>query len=191
MALLKKLNNWWLAYEYKHTTLAILAIILFVFAFDSALLVAALRSLDQLGYASGFIAGAFSVSFFTAAPALVLLVELSQHLDMLTLAFLVALGAAVGDWLMLKFFEERIFAELTPLAKKLHVHHVIRKLSRPSTRWIVALIGALIISTPLPDEIGLALMGISRYNRFVILAICFVLNMAGALVVISAAQAWW
>lgn len=187
--MLKKLNAWWLAYEYKHTTIAIIAIVLFVALIDSALFVSVFRLLDEAGYISGLVAGLLSVSFFTAAPALLLVVELAQHLNPWLLALLVAIGSVVGDWLILKFFEERIFTELRPIFTKLRLPQLKKRLNRPSTRWVLALTGALFISSPLPDEIGLALMGISRYNRFKILVICFVLNFIGAFVVINAANA--
>lgn len=187
--MLKKVNTWWLNYEYKHTTLAVLGLALFVLLVDSALFITVFRTLDSAGYVSGFIAGLFSVSFFTAAPALLLVIELAQHLDPLLLALLMALGSALGDWLILKFFEERIFTELRPLFIKWRLPRLKRRLDRPATRWILVLGGALFISTPLPDEIGLALMGISRYNRVKILIICFALNFAGAYAVIVAASA--
>ncbi|HVI69321.1 MAG TPA: hypothetical protein VM581_02585, partial [Magnetospirillaceae bacterium] len=119
--MIKRLNKWWLAYEYKHTTLAILLLILFVLLVDSALLASIFRVFDDAGYISGIAAGLLSVSFFTAAPALLLVVELAQHLDPLLLALLVAIGSLLGDWLILLFFEERIFAELRPIFTKLRL----------------------------------------------------------------------
>jgi len=183
------LNKWWLAYEYKHTTLAVLAIVLFVFLIDSALIVGAVHTLDDIGYFSGLVAGAFSVSFFTAVPALVLILDLAQQFDAFTLALLVALGSVVGDWLILKFYEERIFTELAPLIDKFNIRRLKESLERPATRWILVVAGAFVISSPLPDEVGLALMGISRSNRWAVLAICFVLNLIGAWLIILAAQA--
>lgn len=184
-----RVNEWWLRYEYKHTTLALLAIALFVFIIDSALIVGVVHALDEIGYVSGLIAGALSVSFFTAVPALVLIVDLAQQFDALLLALLIATGSVLGDWLIIKFFEERIFTELAPLIDKLRLRHIKKALERPATRWILVLVGAFFISSPLPDEVGLALMGISRSNRWVVLSICFVLNFVGALLLILALQA--
>lgn len=188
-SMLTRMNRWWLRYEYKHTTLAICAMVLFVVLIDSALLVSVARFFDEWGYASGIVAGFLSVSFFTAAPALVLLLELAQRLDPFLLSFLVAVGSVFGDWLIIKFFEERIFTELQPIFRKLKLHKIKHHLDRPATKWMLVLLGALFVSSPLPDEVGLALMGVSRSNRAAVLAICFVLNMIGAFIIISAAQA--
>jgi hypothetical protein len=40
-------------------------------------------------------------------------------------------------------------------------------------------LGALIIASPLPDEFGLALMGISRMRALVLMPISFVMNALG------------
>jgi hypothetical protein len=187
---LKKINAWWLDYEYKHTTLALCALVLFVLVIDSALLVSVIHKIDEFGYVSGLLAGALSVSFFTAAPALVLLIDLAQFLDPLLLAVLVAIGSVAGDWLIIKFFEERIFTELGPVIEKLKLRRIKQALSRPYGKWVLVVIGAIFVSSPLPDEVGLALMGVSKANRFFVLALCFFLNFIGAFIVILAAKAW-
>lgn len=188
--MLNNINEWWLDYEYKHTTLALLALLLFVFLIDSALLVSVIHTIDEFGYVSGLAAGVLLVSFFTAAPALVLLIDLSQFHDPLLLAVLVAMGSVVGDWLIIKFFEDRVFTELRPAIEKLRLRRIKRALEKPYGKWILVFIGAIFVSTPLPDEVGLALMGVSKANRFFVLLLCFLLNFIGAFIVILAAKAW-
>ncbi|MGH7196242.1 MAG: hypothetical protein ACREGJ_00565 [Candidatus Saccharimonadales bacterium] len=178
----------WLRYQYKHTTLAVAVVVAFVLLLDSALLVSTFTFFENLSYAGGFIAGALAVSFFTALPALVLLATLATQLDPLLLAFVAALGSAVGDWLILLFFEEKVFHELRPLVKKTGAMRAMRLLDRPATRWILVSTGAIIVSTPLPDEVGLGLMGVSRFNKLYIATLCFFLNGAGLLAFILAVR---
>ncbi|HET9412461.1 MAG TPA: hypothetical protein VFO38_06540 [Candidatus Saccharimonadales bacterium] len=184
-----RLNRWWLRYEYKHTTLAVMAVILFVSLFDSALLGTAFSYLQGLGYIGGFLAGVLSTTFFTAVPAVVLIVELATagH-DPLFLALIVGLGSAAGDMLLLVFFEEKIFYELRPIFKRLRLSFLLHdKRKRASVSKLLA--GALIIMTPLPDEIGLGLLGISRFPKAFIFVICLALNTLGAALVILAVRA--
>lgn len=181
-------QDWWLRYEYKHTTLAVLIIALFIVLLDSALLAATFGVLEGLGYVGGFIAGVLSVSFFTAAPALVLLVALAPELNPLTLAIAAAAGSAAGDWLILFFFQEKIFHELKPLIEKTGLTRAFKALDRPATSWILVTAGAIIISTPLPDEIGLSMMGISRLKRLYLLILCFILNGLGLWALIMATR---
>lgn len=187
---LQKVNRLWLSYEYKHTTIAIIALLFFVLLFDSAFMTTAFQYLNQLGYFGGLVAGMLSASLITAAPALVLVVELAQHLDPLTLALIVGLGSAIGDMILLLFFEERIFQELAPLGRKFGVARFVkraRKRRRMSTPLLLT--GAFVIMTPLPDEVGLGLLGISRFPKVFIFIICLALNTLGNSLVIFTARA--
>lgn len=184
-----KLNRWWLRYEYKHTTAALIAVVLVVLFLDSVVLTAILVWLEGLGYVGGFIAGVLSVSFFTAAPAVVLMVGLAPQLEPYWLALVIGTGSTLGDWIALKFYDEKVFYELRPLFKKLCVPSLVRIMRHRFTSWILFLAGAFIIATPIPDEVGLSLMGISKFRRRYILFICFLLNTLGALTLILIARA--
>lgn len=186
---LKRLNHWWLRYEYKHTTLAILAIWLFILLLDSALLAAIFSFAEDMGLLGGFVAGVLSVSFFTAAPAVVLLVGLATHAEPYWLALAWAVGSTLGDWLILRFYQEKVTSELRPLFKRLRMRQFVRLLRHRYTSWILFLFGAVIIATPLPDEVGLGLMGASRLRQRYIIFMCFMLNALGALAIILAARA--
>ena len=185
-----RLNKRWLTYEYKHTTAAVAGVLLFVLLFNTAFMSSVFSFLNQLGYTGGLIAGVLSASFITAAPALVLIVELAQHLDPLALALVVGLGSALGDLVLLLFFEERIFHELAPLGRRLRIKRFIRRRAGKRKRMSAPLLmaGALVIMTPLPDEIGLGLLGISHFPKTFIFIICLALNTLGASLVIAAAR---
>lgn len=186
---LHHINEWWLRYEYKHTTLFILWLMLFVVFFDSAIISGLLRSVEGLGYVGAGIAGVLSVSFFTAAPAAIALIGLADRLDPIALAIVAGAGAMVGDWLLLQFFEERIFHELKPIFIKLHIHHLLMVLQHKATRWILLVLGAFVIMTPLPDEIGIGLLGISHVKPTYLLMVTFVLNTLGLLALVAIVRA--
>ena len=46
-------------------------------------------------------------------------------------------------------------------------------------RWVLPFVGALIIASPFPDEIGLGLMGLSRMRVRDLMIISFVMNAIG------------
>ena len=56
-------------------------------------------------------------------------------------------------------------------------------------RWLTPLIGAIIVASPLPDEIGLALMGLSGLRTAMFLPLSFILNFFGILAVGLAVRA--
>lgn len=186
-----RLNRRWLAYEYKHTTAAVVSVLLFVLLFDTAFMSSVFLYLNSLDYLGGLIAGALSASFITAAPALVLIVGLAQNLDPLALALIVGLGSAIGDMVLLLFFEERIFQELAPLGRRLKLKRLVRRSAGKRKRMSAPLLlaGAAVIMTPLPDEVGLGLLGISHFPKTFIFVLCLALNTLGAALLITAARA--
>jgi membrane protein DedA with SNARE-associated domain len=185
----KHVRSWWRDYEYKHTTLAFGAMLLFILLLNTALAAVVLEWVRNVGYIGAFFAGMLSTSFFTTVPALALIIDLSNDLNPFLMALVGGVGAAFGDWLLIKFFEERIIYELKPLFKKMHAPEMVRRLDYKYTRWILLLTGAFILASPIPDEIGLALMGISNFKQRYIVLICFALNTIGIFVVIELARA--
>ncbi len=183
------LNKWWLRYEYKHTTLAILGIWLFVLVIDSALIAAIFTFIEDLGYVGGFIAGILSISFVTAAPAVILLIDLAGKVDPHILALSWAIGSTVGDWLAVRFYQDGVFHELKPLFKRFRIKSLVRVMKHRFTSWILFLVGAVVIASPLPDEVGLGLMGLSHIKRPYVIFMCFLLNLVGALIVVLAIRA--
>lgn len=183
-----KFSRWWRAYEYKHSTLAILAIILFILTIDTALVQALLANINTLGLTGIFIAGILFVSFFTAAPAVVLLISAADNYNPLLIAVVAGFGSLIGDWIILKIFEEKVAYELYPLARKFGFMPFIRLLKRKIFRPVALALGAFFIATPLPDEMGIALLGLSHLKFYKILAIAFVLNTVGIYALVQASR---
>lgn len=175
----KTLKSIIINFEYKHTTAAIITIVLFVLALDTAIVKALIDEIVGLGLIGVFLAGMLFVSFFTAAPAIVLLATFTQDYNIFVVSLIGGLGAMLGDWIILKTFEDKIGSELVPLAKKLKLMDFISLLHKKSYAGITATIGAIIIASPLPDEAGLALLGLSKISTIKLLVLTFVLNAAG------------
>ncbi len=186
---LHSLNQAWLRYEYKHTSIAIIMAILFIALLDTTVVAGLLSLVKHLGYFGAFLVGVLSVSFFTTAPAILLLIDLANELDPVALAIIGGAGAMIGDWLLMLVFEERVVRELKPLLRKLHVHEMIVRLRYKYTSWILVMAGAIALSTPIPDEIGVALLGVSRIKQAYVLGICFILNTLGIFLIVLTARA--
>ena len=50
-------------------------------------------------------------------------------------------------------------------------------------KWLIPFMGALVVASPLPDEIGLAMMGFSKIRTSLFIPISFLLNFLGILVI--------
>jgi hypothetical protein len=54
--------------------------------------------------------------------------------------------------------------------------------------WLLPLVGAIIIASPLPDEPGVAMLGISKIRRWVFTVVVFFLNTIGVYFLMRAAR---
>lgn len=135
-----------------------------------------------------FVIGIFFTSAFTLAPAAVFLGELSQHVSPWTVALFGALGAMCGDLLLFLFIRDRLADDIKAMFPKRAVRHVLNSFHLGFWKWLAPILGALIIASPLPDEFGLSLLGLSRTRLAVLMPVAFVMNFLGILLVASIAH---
>lgn len=162
----------------------LVAILLAVTPALSAVLLAG-RSWHALG---SFIAGIFFTSIFTTAPATVALAEISHSNSLWLTAFFGACGALLGDLFIFKFVRDNvardfefIFREIRQEKRWLKIHHHWKELH--AFKWLVPLAGALLIASPLPDELGLTILGLSKIKMRVMIPLTFGLNLLGIVVI--------
>ncbi|OGC44761.1 hypothetical protein A2V54_01655 [candidate division WWE3 bacterium RBG_19FT_COMBO_53_11] len=114
----------------------------------------------------GSLAGGFFYAFgFTAAPATAVLLIIAGEQNYFLAGVLAGLGALIGD-LGIFFFLRGFFArDLTQLSKT-HFANVLRKEERLVLgRWqkyLSMIIAGFIIASPLPTEIGVAILSSNR-----------------------------
>lgn len=179
----------WQSWEYKHTTRVIIALLVFILLLNTSIMTTAFGAVEAMGYVGIFLSGVMFVSLFTAIPAFLLLVSFGDF-NPLAIAVVAGLGSMIGDYLILRYAEEQVAYELKPIAFRFGIPQTIGYLQgKKSTLGLVRLLGALIIVSPLPDEIGIGLLGMGKLNRAAFLAICYTLNTIGILLVVLAARA--
>jgi len=140
-------------------------------------------SVNELKIIGSFIAGFFFTSAFTIAPAAIALTEISQSTSPVTVAFWGALGSLVGDLVIYLFVRDRFSDDLIEV---LHTFKNERKIKnffkKGFFRWLSPVLGALIIASPLPDELAIAIMGISKVRMSLFIPIVFVMSFFGILI---------
>ena len=141
-----------------------------------------LASTKGLELVSSFIAGIFFVSMFTVAPATVVLGELAQANGVLLVALFGGLGAFFGDYIIYRFMKDRIAEDIGFLLAN-RAERLKAIFRRRIFRWMMPFLGALIVASPLPDEIGIAMMGISKVKPKYFIPLSFLLNAAGILII--------
>lgn len=138
---------------------------------------------DGLSEVGSFVAGLFFTSILTTAPAIVVLGEFAQSSPILSVAFIGALGAVCGDYLLFWLVRTEVSGEVEYLVSHTGAKRLKALFHTKLFHRLLPLVGALIIASPLPDELGLALLGISKIKRERFLLISFIMNFVGILVI--------
>ena len=143
-----------------------------------------LKRTQDLWFLGSFIAGMFFTSIFTTAPAIAALGQIAQSSQsVLPVAIFGGLGAMCGDLIIFRFMRDSLGEDIMRLMKN-SGNGRFRSLARLKVfRWLTFFLGALVISSPLPDELGLAMMGFSKTKTSILIPVSFVFNSLGILAV--------
>ena len=137
---------------------------------------------------SSFISGIFFTSILTTAPAIVALGELGQHIAPRKVALFGGAGAVCGDLLIFRFLHSPLANYIIRAAVNSRLRRLGAALAKSALWWIVPLLGAAVIASPLPDEIGLLMMGLSSMRLWSFIVLAYVMNAAGIYAIAVAAQ---
>jgi hypothetical protein len=154
------------------------SIIVAIFLARTNVLAETLQVSESLGVWGSFFVGIFYTHLFTSIPAAVVLGKIAVTNSILLTAVLGGAGALIGDFVIFKFVRDSISPFLAAHSTRL------RNLStHPFFRWTLILLGALIVASPLPDEPGLVLIGLSQTKTAWFAPLSFLANTVGILVI--------
>lgn len=177
-------------WRYYNTSLLLFSFYILYLLGDTTAVHHFIAYIGTFGYIGAFIVGIFFVSTFTFIPSGVLLFQLAQSLNPFYVALFGGGGAVIGDYLIFRFLKDNVFNELKPIFSHLGGNYVVRVLSTPYFAWLAPVIGAIIIVSPFPDELGISLMGISQMKNWQFLVVTFILNTLGIFVIVTLAQSF-
>jgi hypothetical protein len=136
-------------------------------------------ALNQFHWLGIFLSGMFFTSIFTTAPAIILLGQFAQTTPILLLALLGGLGAVTGDYVLFRLMRNRIKDDFDYILSFRKENRFTKIFETRLFKFFVPSLGAMVIASPLPDEIGIAMLGLSDVNSRTFLFISFLLNVAG------------
>ena len=149
-----------------------------------------LTATKELKLIGSFVAGMFFTSVFTITPAAAALGEIARANSILLTAFFGSIGAVIGDLIIFRFFKDKLSEHLMELVEHQKGWKRIKALFRlRSFRWLTALAGGLVIASPLPDELGICLLGCSKIKTSRFIPLSFIFNFLGILLIGWIAQA--
>ncbi len=134
---------------------------------------------------TAFLAGLFFTSIFTLAPASITLIHLSQGSPILGVVLWGSLGAACGDMILLFFIKDRFVVDFKKYFRPHHIKYFMKSMHFGFMRWLSPIIGALLIASPLPDEFGITLLGMSKIKTIILIPITFFMNILGIYLLIQ------
>lgn len=124
-------------------------------------------------------------AFFPTSPvAVAMLVVLSGANNPIITALLAGFGAVLGDLLILKFFRKELSSDLKLVSRELHLQRVNTLLRKLHLNFLAPFLGAAIVASPFPDELGLLMLGASRLSYRQLAVLTYVLNTAGILLIV-------
>ncbi|MBU1031578.1 hypothetical protein KKE03_01485 [Patescibacteria group bacterium] len=141
-----------------------------------------------LKFVAEFLAGMLYVSFLTAPISIAMLLVLADANNPILTALLAGFGAAFADLVIVKFFKEKLSKDVDLISRQLRLKKANDFLIKWKLDFLTPLIGAIIVASPLPDELGLMLLGASKLTYPQIAVLTYILNTAGILLIVVPAN---
>lgn len=178
----------WHRYHYKNLTYLFVSLVFAILLLQYEDFRAFLIHLGNYGYFGAFIAGFLFVSTFTVSIGSVLLLILTTTLHPIEIGIIAGLGALIGDLFIFQFIRNKGLAdEISHLFKYFGGSKISHLIHTKYFSWSLPVIGALIIASPLPDELGVSLMGISKLKTYQFIIVSYLLNSIGIFLIVLSA----
>ncbi|MDO8664934.1 MAG: hypothetical protein Q7K44_05350 [Candidatus Liptonbacteria bacterium] len=156
------------------------SILVAVILAKTEILIKILTSTEELEALSSFVAGMFFTSVFTTPLAMVTLGKIASVHGIISTAILGASGAVIGDLIIFRFIRDRLGEHLSELMRHQGIGKKFKVLLKLRYfRWFTFMLGGLIIASPLPDELGVSLLGFSKMRLSWFIPISFLFNFIG------------
>lgn len=161
-----------------------LSICFAIYLGSSGLIEKFLLSTKEIEIVASFVAGMFFTSIFTTAPAIVALGELSANNSILLVSIFGAIGALIGDYILFRFIKDRfsdhIMEILGSYTRKKRFKLVFKSGLMRKASFII---GGFIIASPLPDELGVSLIGFTKADTKSFAAVSLAFNFIGIVLI--------
>ena len=172
-------------HKFKNLTLVILSIVVVVLLSKNPQFNQLIASVGALGPVGAVIGGALFVCTFTVSLGAVILFDLAKRTSPLEIGAFAAIGAVFTDFVIFHYVKNNLVGEVEDLYEDISGHHFKVVVHSKFFGWFLPVLGALIMASPFPDEIGVSLMGISKMSPLKFLILSFILNGIGIVIAVS------
>ncbi|MEM4773134.1 MAG: hypothetical protein QW648_03970 [Nanoarchaeales archaeon] len=195
-----------LEWRYKNLILLLISIIFGIFLIKSKVIDNFAKEVGNLSYLGIFICGIFYAFSLSVAPSIAIFYSFGKVLNPFIIASIGALGSVIGDYLIFRFvkvnlkeeikliwedinnkfyFKDSIFYRIFPFSNlifsfrfKLMMNKVY---SSKIYNFLIKILAIIIIASPLPDEFGVTLLGLTNQETKSFILISYFCNFFGIL----------
>lgn len=176
-------------FEWKHRNIIYLfvSVIIGVIIIRTPEFYSFIEGTGNFGYIGAFISGMLFTYTLTTVPATAALFVLGKSLKTpFIIALIGASGSVISDYLIFRFVREKLLDELKTTEKEIFGKNFKLHLD-PNGLAVKAIpiLAGLIIASPLPDEIGVALFSASKIHIKKFIQYSFLLNLIGIFIIAS------
>jgi membrane protein YqaA with SNARE-associated domain len=148
-----------------------------------------IKEVEKFGYFGAIFSGFLFTSTFTVATGALLLANFAKVLDPFWLILCAVSGAILGDMIIFLFVKDKVSEDVTPVYEHFIAKNHLKKIIHTKYfSWTLPVIGALIIASPFPDELGISLMGLSAISLPKFLMMAFLSHSFGIFILVSASS---
>jgi len=181
-------RHYYIRHLLRDAFIVLASIVMAIFLVNLGVIESFIEATEGYKILSAFLAGAFFTSVFTVAPAGVALVAIGNSSPPIFVAFFGAIGATLLDLMIIAFVRKDITQDLDGLKRMTFKHHLIKAFHFGFMKWAAFVAGIFLIATPLPDEPGLVLIGLSKINPKFLPLVFFISHFLGILAIVSIAS---
>jgi len=164
-----------------------LAIVIILFAlYMNGVLENLIYGLHELEYPGAFVAGMFYTYGMTTPFAITVFAVMAGNMNPFILATLGASGALLSDFIIFSAFKEEADRIIRISSWKIEISELTDRIGKTATM----IIGGVVLISPLPDEVGAAILGIGKETIPQFLAITFIAKFLGILLIAGIATAF-
>ena len=146
--------------------------------------------LAPFGIVGVFVGGVFYVFSFTSSIGALILVTVAPYFPVGVIAVVGGFGALAADYTIFNFINSGLKREVERLANSAFICKVGAR-SVFCQQWFRNVLGTLIIASPLPDELGVAMISTGNMTRGTFALVSFIVDVVGIYVLVYVSRLFY
>lgn len=140
----------------------------------------------ELKLLGALIAGLFYTYGFTTAFSIAIFLVIGQNNNIIIAALLGGLGALFSDFIIFEFVRKSFSDEIVSLSHEKIIRYMNQKISNKMKKYLIPVISAIIIASPLPDELGVGVLAtIRKLSAQEFVLVSYIGNVVGIYVILT------